>query len=744
MRVGFYMKLTLSLVRSIFSPTDYENGMQYYRQNRVCELECVTDGAQYQVDCIVRGSREYEVRFMIEDTGSCTIQCSCPRFSSVRRCKHIAAAMIAYVKTPDPVVTPTSDRYATSLLQKYLQRSQRQPSQLKADAHLVPQIQNRSIRYNDYPAFSFRVGREKLYVVRNIQDFLSNVDQRKIIPYGKALTLDHSIEQFDPRSQKMISLLMNEYGQYRSMRHHYSVYEYRPPNYEKNEITLSGDSFDRWFDLLCDQPVATETNGSIQFVQKDPQVKIRLQKNDAIATLSIITDRPYEFFGNSRSLYALAPDELLRCSTDFQEKIYPLLSHGQSSMQMAVYDLPTFCSCVLPEIEDKVTIEDPEALLRDYLPDECTPCFYFDLEEESLTLKLTFRYGEKEFPSDHNDDQVQNILRNKKVEQQAIAQAKRHFIYWNGQYSLDGEDAVFNFLTTDLESFHSFGEVYISDRLRAKRIRPTGAAVGISVSDGLLELDLDTGEFPPDELSALYQSLLRRKKYHRLKDGRYLELNGSAYEKIAEMTQMLQLSPRDLSKDKVVLPAFRSLYLDSLLSDSEGIQVRRDRQFRSMIRNFKSIAESDYILPSNMESVLRPYQKTGFQWLKTLESCGFGGILADEMGLGKTLQVISYLTTVPKNAVGHPSLVVCPTSLILNWGEELKKFAPQLSFCLIYGNAADRKTIRAQSGDQDVWVTSYELVRQDLEDYQKLDFYCCILDEGQHIKNQSTLASKAV
>lgn len=95
-----------------------------------------------------------------------------------------------------------------------------------------------------------------------------------------------------------------------------------------------------------------------------------------------------------------------------------------------------------------------------------------------------------------------------------------------------------------------------------------------------------------------------------------------------------------------------------------------------MVRNFKSVAESDYQVPAHLEPVLRPYQKVGFQWLKTLESCHFGGILADEMGLGKTVQIIAYLSTVPFRETGMPSLVVCPTSLILNWGDELARFAP--------------------------------------------------------------------
>ena len=106
--------------------------------------------------------------------------------------------------------------------------------------------------------------------------------------------------------------------------------------------------------------------------------------------------------------------------------------------------------------------------------------------------------------------------------------------------------------------------------------------------------------------------------------------------------------------------------------------------------------------------------------------------------------MIAFLATVPQKTAGVPNLVICPASLIYNWGDELQKFAPQLRYQLILGNAAERERLRAAGAECDVWVTSYELVRQDIEAYAKLQFYCCVLDEAQHIKNAATLASKAV
>lgn len=732
------MKLDLTQVKSLFSNADYARGMEYFRQGRVLDMTA-GEGENPVVKCLVRGSETYSVRFQQMEYGYMRIGCSCPRFEEMGRCKHVAAAMIAYVEEPPRPSAARSDRYAQALLQRYLQKSrEQQPALPDIPARLVPQLHT---VYRGYPAFTFRVGREKLYVVKNLRDFLSNVNQRRTESYGKNLTLDHSMEQFDDRSQAMIELLMNEYSQFRSMSG--SLYSRYESGDEKNRITLTGDSFDRWFDLLEGEPLETEWGNNLRLLREDPQVGIRVEKQGNSVLLEIKTPCPYRFFGSRKSLYALSENTLQWCSPAFREKVYPLLEQGQESMCLALKDLPTFCGCVLPEIGELVEIEDREGLLQEYLPEECTTGFYFDMEEETLRLKIVFGYGERTFTPADRPSEKDGVRRDVKAESAAILLAQRYFQRQGGSFTLTGEEEAYDFLTGPLDSFRQCGEVYLSDRLQSRRIQPTAASVGLSVSDGLLTLTLDTGGFPKEELSALYQSLLQRRKYHRLNDGRYLELNGSGYEKMAEMAQMLQLSRKELAKGTVTLPAYRGLYLDGMFSGSDGIQVSRDSRFREMIRSFKALSESDYALPEDMETVLRPYQKTGFQWLKTLESYGFGGILADEMGLGKTLQVITFLATVPKETTQKTSLVVCPASLIYNWGEELTKFAPQLSYRLILGTAAERKALRDRA-DTDVWVTSYELLRQDIGDYSRQEFYCCVLDEAQHIKNAATLTSKAV
>ena len=137
-----------------------------------------------------------------------------------------------------------------------------------------------------------------------------------------------------------------------------------------------------------------------------------------------------------------------------------------------------------------------------------------------------------------------------------------------------------------------------------------------------------------------------------------------------------------------------------------------------------------------LEETLRSYQEEGVSWMWELAELEMGGVLADDMGLGKTLQTLAFL-----KARGGPSLVVCPSSLVHNWIAEARKFVPELEVVAIDG--PKRKETLARSGEADLLVTSYALLRLDLEHYRDLEFEVVVLDEAQHIKNPEAQVSKA-
>jgi hypothetical protein len=160
-------------------------------------------------------------------------------------------------------------------------------------------------------------------------------------------------------------------------------------------------------------------------------------------------------------------------------------------------------------------------------------------------------------------------------------------------------------------------------------------------------------------------------------------------------------------------------------------------------RQNRALSMEPIPLNESLANILRPYQKEGVSWLRFLEDGCFGGILADEMGLGKTVQALAWiqLDRLEKNQRGKPSLVVCPTSLVVNWAEESQRFTPALKVHIVAGS--DRHKSWSAIKKADLVITSYALLRRDIERYRDVDFAIAILDEAQHIKNHSTQNAKS-
>lgn len=182
-----------------------------------------------------------------------------------------------------------------------------------------------------------------------------------------------------------------------------------------------------------------------------------------------------------------------------------------------------------------------------------------------------------------------------------------------------------------------------------------------------------------------------------------------------------------------------SAYVMSSLDSLDGIDVEAPPAWTSRARrqNRNDRIEAEPLDP-NLEPVLRPYQKQGVYWLRFLERTLTCGILADDMGLGKTLQTLTWLQLrrAHPEAGGKPALIVCPTSLVENWAEESSRFTPDLRVLILSGT--ERHERRAGIADADLVITSYALMRRDIENYVETEFSAVVLDEAQHIKNRST------
>ena len=158
------------------------------------------------------------------------------------------------------------------------------------------------------------------------------------------------------------------------------------------------------------------------------------------------------------------------------------------------------------------------------------------------------------------------------------------------------------------------------------------------------------------------------------------------------------------------------------------------------LRNFEEIEDTP--MPTKFKGELRPYQKAGFNWMQFLNKYRFGGCLADDMGLGKTVQTLAMLQSLKDQGKNAPSLLVMPTSLVYNWEMEAKKFTPNLKIHVYTGTNRDKDTSKFEG--KDLVLTSYGIVRLDIDILKEFYFNYVILDESQAIKNPNSIISKSV
>jgi SNF2 family DNA or RNA helicase len=193
--------------------------------------------------------------------------------------------------------------------------------------------------------------------------------------------------------------------------------------------------------------------------------------------------------------------------------------------------------------------------------------------------------------------------------------------------------------------------------------------------------------------------------------------------------------------DKLKLSRYHLSVIDELYENrnEEELTIELEEKY-SRIREFDKIKEIE--APQNLQPILRPYQVAGYQWLNYLNEVSWGGILADDMGLGKTVQALSFLQHYYEEHDGDlRALVVCPTTLIYNWENEIKKFTPSLEYYIHHGSVRNRNIEELKK--HHVIITTYGTLRSDIKIFTQIPLDYVILDESQAIKNPASKVTKA-
>lgn len=380
-------------------------------------------------------------------------------------------------------------------------------------------------------------------------------------------------------------------------------------------------------------------------------------------------------------------------------------------------------------IQDKIVMSDCEFL------------FYFDKRGKEIVLKLNVRYGKHEF-NVFRDCSDKVVYRDLKKESEVVG-LLRSFGFEEAEdifFLASGDDRAFQFFKYDIAKLQEIGEVFYSEGF--KGIKNIGAS-GIkgSVKPGnfnYFEFEFKIGDIPRDETDAILRAFRDSVRYYKLKTGEFIDLEELELQKLLKLLDDVSLE--GIEGGRAGVSKAKAAYFQDYIEDNGMRYVTGTEELMGIRDRLRDVGKLEFQVPEDLNGTLREYQKVGYNWFKTLDYLGFGGILGDEMGLGKTIQAIAFILS----NRGSKTLIVAPTSLTYNWINEFEKFAPDLRVAAFNGGREDRLSKFQSIGDYDVVITTYNLLRRDLDSYRKVSFDYCMVDEAQFIKNANSQSAEAV
>ena len=607
----------------------------------------------------------------------------------------------------------------------------------------------------------FRIGDSQLYKIKSLPEFFERMLNQQVFKYGSKLEFIHNKNAFREEDQDLLNFVLkyaeiikyaNEtvgsYGKYmRTMSNEY--------------ITISNTGLDEIFDVLQGKSVTFKRDSleeKIIFENYNPKIEFLVEQEtngDYIITPNIDIFG-YDILQGSAYTYMLTNKTMNRCDNEFKETALKLLNiyreNYTTSIRFKRDEFPNFCSLVYPKLKKQISLQKiDEVLINKYVPQELYIKIYLDYDDNNyVTADIKFVYGEIEF-NPLKDESV-SVARDVAKENEYLD------IFVNTGFMLDkennrlvlaNEEKIYNFISYEIESYMQKFEVLVTDNFKKKEIyKPKISSIGIKLENDLLKIDLSKMDFDVEELKTIMKKYVLKKKYHRLKDGSFLDLEeNDTMNFINSLLEDGEIGYNELKDGDIQLPISRSMYLDKILKKLDT-KVTKNDEYKKIVNQVSNREIDENInIPKGLNVDLRNYQILGFKWLKILDKYQFGGILADDMGLGKTIQLLAIIQDyLEKDKNPKPSMVVCPSSLSLNWKNEINKFAPTIKTLVIHGNAEERKKQIEEIGKYNLIITSYDLLKRDIEEYKKINysFKYIIADEAQYIKNNNTQNARAI
>ncbi len=576
----------------------------------------------------------YNVRLEIKGSYVNSYSCSCTQGNSYKEmCSHEKALFQYYQKQASPVwgaPVSTSSQVRT-MIREYT--NSEVDRILREDKEEQVRFQPKIIIGRQGIRAEFRLGRDRMYVIRDLMAFARAMEQGSRVEYGKNLGFYHRQEVFSEDSQELLTLVLELLGNYREYYAQFQKSVFSPAPVVR-ELNITRVNRDRFLGMLVGQEVESEDQKGegrkLRVVRENPDMVVTVRKAGEKG-LKVSLDRELVAFSGERHLYVLSGSCLYVCDEELTRDgsiFFRQMTEGFDApyeVTVGERDVPLFYERVLKKLEPYGILDARGIELEQARPEELKARFVVESPRAGeLILRPELSYGDYAFHPMEDEHVPRTICRDVPGEFRISQVLTRYFKYrdleTNDLVIRDDEEELFRFLSQGVEELKKLGTVFIpQDESHLKILAPQKVSVGVQVTGQWLELTVDAGDMTSQDLENILQSYKMKKAYYRLKTGEFLKLEDNGLMTAAKLTDGLVLSKKEQGEQTVRLPRYRAFYLDSLCRDREDILFTRDAMYRSIIRGMKSVDDSDFEVPVFFEHVLRGYQRTGFKWLRTLD-----------------------------------------------------------------------------------------------------------------------------
>lgn len=777
--------ITDRLIRSLCGQDAARKGEAYCRAGKVTLTLREFGAVRTVYEASVKENGMCRVVVEVGEDGEIAAECDCSAgFSFDKYCKHVAGALLQIkiaqrngeeddrILTKDQREEPPAAASEDARLVHLVLDLFKQPTVSVGGSRALVEIRTpmeaefRVMPYAHGPrrnllGIELRLGLGKRYAVPDIREFLDRFEKGEAYAFSRHFAYDPALYCFTPPDDAILVQLL-EIRRNEKLQRQASGALYTGEIGDPRTLPVPPYAWEPLAAKLAEAPIGRlvyeeRVHEGVRMEDEPLPVRFEFDRDeeggyrlDVLGLENILFLDAYGIALTEGRFLKLRPDASKRLAE--LQKI--IRNASDRRVRVPARQIEPFMERVVPGLIRLGDVRIARAVSDRIVQSPLEARVYLDRIRERLLVGLEFQYGDivvnplEDEASKRGENRI--LIREGEKEARILELIElAAFAKTESGYFLEDEEKEFDFLHRVVPQLEKLAKIYatsaVKERLHAGQPAPD-IQVDLDERTNWLEIRFRLDGIPEDEIRAIIQSLAEKRKYHRLHSGALLPLDTAELQEMIRFLNETGLLKSEWNGSRFRLPVARGLHLLDGHGREDGGIVRLGESVRLMLDRLRHPERLEDPVPESLAPVLREYQRFGYRWLRALAHYRFGGILADDMGLGKTVQSIAFLVSVlPEiRARRQPALIVAPSSLMYNWRNELRKFAPEVRTVIADGSLSERKAILQGLADVDAAIVSYPLLRRDVALYAGQSFHTLILDEAQAFKNDATQTARAV